>query len=115
VDLTGHLTLRQSVEVIRRCRGVLSMCSAPGHMAAAVGTPVAVFTCHPKDGDPGHFHAPERFRPWTASNQVLMIQPNGFLWPCQGSCEAPEHHCIRNVQDAEVAERIVALLRQRPT
>lgn len=116
VSLCGQTSLRQSVEIIRRGRLLLSMCSAPGHIAAAVGTPVVVFLCHPLTGDPTHFHAPERFRPWItprdkAIERLLLIQPENLLWPCQGSCEAPESHCIGHVQDAEVLARIAQFWR----
>lgn len=112
-SLCGVTTLRQSVEVIRRCAGVLSMCSAPAHMAAAVGTPVAEFSCHPASGDPGHFHSPVRFRPWGDPTRILVIQPPAPLHPCKGSCEAPEPHCIGNIPDAAVTESILRLLRAR--
>ena len=114
VSLCGALNLRQAAEVIRRCRGLLGMCSAPGHLAAAVGTPVAIISCHPRNGDPGHFHAPERFRPWPhRDGDVLVIQPETPLWPCVASCEAPESHCITAFQEVETAARLSAFFMTR--
>ncbi|MFN3077428.1 MAG: glycosyltransferase family 9 protein [Alphaproteobacteria bacterium] len=110
LNLCGQLALTEAVAVIRRVRGLISMCSAPGHIAAAVGTPVAVFSCHPRDGDPEHFHAPERFRPWTRDDMALMLQPATTLGNCRGYCLAPESHCITGIDPGDAAERISAFL-----
>lgn len=100
-SLCGKISLRHAVVVIARAPVLLSMCSGPGHIAAATSTPVVVFSCHPKDGDATHFHAPERFRPW--SERVLTLRPEATVEPCKGTCtQAQESHCIASI-DAEAA------------
>jgi len=108
VDLTGRTTLRQAVAVIGRAEGVIAMDSAPAHMAAATGRPVAVFSCHPEGGDPNHYHAPERFRPW--SDRALVLRPPTAVPPCAGSCSAAEPHCIASIAPDIAAKAISALL-----
>ncbi|HYD64584.1 glycosyltransferase family 9 protein, partial [Azospirillum sp.] len=103
LDLTGRLTPAEAAAVIRGCKAVLSMDEAPARLAAAEGTPVVVFTSHPSASDPAY-----------ESGKVLLLRPDSALWPCEDGCAAPVPHCIANVQDAEVAERIAAFLSGRP-
>ncbi|MBP2302921.1 glycosyltransferase family 9 protein [Azospirillum picis] len=110
-DLTGATGLRVAAAVLERAFLAVAMDSAPAHLAAAVGTPVAVFSCHPLDGDPTHVHAPDRFRPWTGGAQggrVLVLRPDAALAPCATSCLAAEAHCIATIDPTAAAERIVA-------
>jgi len=106
-DLTGRTGLRVAAAVLERSIGVVAMDSGPAHLAAAVGVPVAVFSCHPEGGDPGHFHAPERFRPW--SDRALVLRPAAAVPPCGDSCTAAEAHCIAAITPADAIPRILAL------
>lgn len=107
-DLTGRTGLRLAAAVIERTAGLIAMDSGPAHLGAAVGVPVAVFSCHPEGGDPNHFHAPERFRPWCA--RALVLRPAAALAPCPPeSCTAAEAHCIASIPPELAAARILAL------
>lgn len=108
LDLTGRTGLRQAAAVIERTMGLIAMDSAPAHLGAAVGVPVAVFSCHPEGGDPNHYHAPERFRPWCARG--LVLRPAAAVPPCPAeSCTVAEAHCIASIPPEPAAARILAL------
>jgi heptosyltransferase-2 len=97
----GRLTLREGVALIRRCDALVGMDSAPAHIAAAVGTPVAVLSCHPVDGAPSHRNSPRRFAPWGDRTRVLVVQPASARPPCRSWCQASQPHCILAIeQDA---------------
>ena len=77
------------------------MDSAPAHIAAAVGTPVAVLSCHPVDGSPTHRNSPRRFAPWGDPTSTLVVQPGSARRPCRRWCQASQAHCILAIeQDA---------------
>jgi ADP-heptose:LPS heptosyltransferase len=76
VNLCGQLPLAVAASVVSSSAAVISMCSAGGHLAAAFGRPVVVFSCHPRNGDPGHFHSPVRFRPWAPPSLAMVVQPD---------------------------------------
>lgn len=105
LDLTGRTGLRLAAAVIARVAGLVAMDSAPAHMAAAAGVPVAVFSCHPEGGDPNHFHAPERFRPWT--DRALVLRPGAAVPPCTDACSAAEAHCIAAILPDEAVRRLL--------
>ena len=108
LDLTGRTGLRPAAAVIERAAGLIAMDSGPAHLGAAVGVPVAVFSCHPEGGDPNHYHAPERFRPWCARS--LVLRPAAALPPCPAeSCMAAEAHCIASIPPEQAVPRILAL------
>jgi len=99
----GRLTLREGVALIRRCDALVGMDSAPAHIAAGVGTPVAVLSCHPVDGSPNHRNSPRRFAPWGDPTRTLVVQPGSARLPCRRWCQASQPHCILAIeQDALV-------------
>jgi heptosyltransferase-3 len=100
VSAAGRLTLRQSAAAIGRATVLIGMDSAPAHMAAALGTPVAVLSCHPAGGSPHHFNSPARFRPWGDPSRILIIQPPEASSPCSDACESDEPHCILGISKA---------------
>ncbi|MBY6265954.1 lipopolysaccharide heptosyltransferase family protein [Azospirillum sp. 412522] len=112
VDLTGATPLRVAAAVMAEAALAIAMDSAPAHLAAAAGVPVAVFSCHPLGGDPNHFHAPERFRPWTGGREerALVLRPAAALPPCSTSCMAADAHCIAVIDPADAARRILDLV-----
>ncbi|MGA1856973.1 glycosyltransferase family 9 protein [Azospirillum sp. 11R-A] len=111
IDLTGATPLRVAAAVMAEAALAITMDSAPAHLAAAAGVPVAVFSCHPIGGDPNHYHAPERFRPWTGGREerALVLRPEAAVPPCSSSCLAAEAHCIAAIDPADAARRILAL------
>ena len=86
------LRLSISASLIGKAAALIGMDSGPGHIAAALDTPVVTIFSHPKSGDPGHVGAPERFAPW--GGRSLVLQPDRPLAPCVDGCEADEPHCI---------------------
>ncbi|MFP5517857.1 MAG: glycosyltransferase family 9 protein [Alphaproteobacteria bacterium] len=111
-DLTGRTTLPEAAAVIERGALLLAMDSGPAHLAAAVGTPVAVFSCHPVGGDPTFIHAPERFRPWT--RRALVLQPAAPVPPCTDSCRDAGAHCIVTIEPDRAAAAILDFLAALP-
>lgn len=111
IDLTGATPLRVAAAAMAEAALAITMDSAPAHLAAAAGVPVAVFSCHPIGGDPNHFHAPERFRPWTGGREerALVLRPEAAVPPCTVSCLAAEAHCIAAIDPADAARRILAM------
>jgi len=111
VDLTGTTPLRVAAAAMAEAALAITMDSAPAHLAAAAGVPVAVFSCHPIGGDPNHYHAPERFRPWTGGREerALVLRPAAAVPPCTVSCLAADAHCIAAIDPADAARRILAL------
>jgi heptosyltransferase-2 len=110
VNLCGSLPLPVAAAVIDRCAAVISMCSAAGHIAAAFDRPAVVFSCHPRSGDPAHFHSPQRFRPWAPPGRALVIQPDEPLPPCTQTCEAETSHCIGNFDLPRTIEAVTQFL-----
>ncbi len=107
-DLTGRTGLRPAAAVLERTAGLIAMDSGPAHLGAAVGVPVAVFSCHPEGGDPNHYHAPERFRPWSA--RALVLRPAAASPPCPAeSCRAAEAHCIASIPPDRASPQILEL------
>ncbi|PGH56207.1 glycosyl transferase [Azospirillum palustre] len=112
IDLTGATPLRVAAAVMAEAALAITMDSAPAHLAAAAGVPVAVFSCHPLGGDPNHYHAPERFRPWTGGREerALVLRPEAAVPPCTVSCLAAEAHCIAAIDPMDAARRILDLV-----
>ncbi|BAI74661.1 glycosyl transferase (plasmid) [Azospirillum sp. B510] len=111
IDLTGATPLRVAAALMAEAVLAITMDSAPAHLAAAAGVPVAVFSCHPVGGDPNHFHAPDRFRPWTGGRdgRALVLRPDAAVPPCSTSCTAADAHCIAAIDPATAARRILSL------
>ncbi len=103
VSAAGRLTIREAAALIRHCDALIGVDSGLAHLAAAVGTPVAVLSCHPARGSPNHANSPARFAPWGPADRVLVVQPTGALAPCRDCCQAREPHCILGIDDDAVA------------
>ena len=109
LDLTSRIGVRDAAAVIALSDALVGMDSGPAHIAAAVGTPVAVLSCHPTGGDPQSPYAPERFRPW--GDDALVVQPLRAVPPCTDKCLSAESHCIAAIDPAAAAMRIAGFLR----
>lgn len=94
VSIAGKCGLRETAAVIRCCDAMIAADSGPAHIAAAVGTPVAVFSCHPVAGRPDHENSPLRFSPWGEVGSTLVLQPQTAVPPCRDRCEAAIPHCV---------------------
>jgi hypothetical protein len=108
----GQLSIRETAALIGRCDALVGVDSGPVHLAAAVGTPVAVLSCHPVAGSPKHANSPMRFAPWAADgSSVLVLQPASGTPPCSDCCNAAGPHCILGIEeDAHV--RLTAFIKQ---
>lgn len=106
ISAAGALGMRASAALISRATLFVGMDSGPAHVAAAVGTPTAVLSCHPVGGAPDHAHAPERFAP--RGEHVLVIRPQSPKGPCVEGCEADEAHCILGLDEETLWRQLTA-------
>jgi ADP-heptose:LPS heptosyltransferase len=72
----GRVGAVPSAALLEKCVAFVGMDSGPAHLAAAAGTPTAVISRHPRDGDPDDALSPVRFAPWGEPGKVLVIQPD---------------------------------------
>jgi heptosyltransferase-2 len=113
LNLCGMTTLREAMAVLRYCAAAIAMDSALAHFAAAVQTPVAVFSMHPHHGGNDTLdQSPRRFGPWCAEDRRLVIQPE-YAWPgCENGCRwrGRGPHCIANIDIGTAADSLRAFL-----
>ncbi len=107
LNLAGELTLRQSVEVLRRCAFLVTNDSAPTHLGVAAGTRVlTVF---------GSTIPDYGFGPYGAQNRTVGIEI--YCRPCtdHGRKECPEKHfrCLREITPERVFQEIQIMLEQQ--
>lgn len=99
LDLTGRTSLPQMVEVIRRCKVVVTNDTGPMHVAAALRKPVV--------GIFGPTH-PARTGPYGQIHRALQL-PDLACVPCLKSVCA--YHdllaCLRGISAAQVAEEVL--------
>jgi ADP-heptose:LPS heptosyltransferase len=100
VPAAGAFGTRQTAALLAMATAFIGMDSGPAHIAAAVGTPTAVLSCHPVGAAPGHAHAPDRFAPRGRRGDVLIIRPERPTAPCVDGCEAEKAHCILALTEA---------------
>ncbi len=103
VPLTGQLSLGELAALIAGAQVIVCNNSGPVHIAAAVGTPVAVLYALT---NPQH-------TPWRVSSRVLFHDV-----PCRNClksvCPEGHHDCLERVDPAEVAHAALDLLRPLP-
>lgn len=111
VSAAAWLTIRETAALIGCCDALVGVDSAPAHIAAALGTPVAVLSCHPAAGSAAHANSPQRFAPWSGARaaEVLVLQPAVAAPPCRDCCVACGPHCILGI-DADALERLAVFL-----
>lgn len=107
VNVAGRLTLRQSAELLRRCRVLVTNDSAPMHLAAAVGTPaVAIFgPTIPEFG----------FYPYRSNSRV--VEKTMSCRPCGihggKKCPIGTHECMIGISPNEVMETATEVFAMR--
>lgn len=103
VSLAGQLSLGELAALIAGAQVVVCNNSGPVHIAAAVGTPVAVLYALT---NPQH-------TPWKVSARVLNHDV-----PCRNClksvCPEQHHDCLQRVDPAEVAQAALDLIRPLP-
>jgi ADP-heptose:LPS heptosyltransferase len=108
-DLCGRTTIRETVALIAKCRLLVGMDSAPGHIAAAAGIPSVIFSCFERDGNPMEDCSPVRWRPFGTAESVVL-QPPKALWPCKHRCDQDYAHCIMTIEEGHAVAAIADLL-----
>jgi ADP-heptose:LPS heptosyltransferase len=102
VDLVGQTTLAELAQVLAGARCAIAVNSGPGHLAAAVGTPVVSLFAP--------VVPPERWAPWGVPSEVLGDR----LVACHGSrartCPVPGHPCLDGIDPGDVAAAVVRLV-----
>ena len=106
-DLTGELTLRQTLGVIAACDVFLSADTGPMHLAQALGTPsVSVFG--PSD--------PARYITSRDASRHVIVRPSLWCSPCNlirrppRECQDRVPECLERVSVTEVVASATALL-----
>jgi len=106
IDVRGRTTFAELTRVLEAAACVVAVNSGPGHLAAAVGTPVV------------SLFAPvvpvERWGPWGVPSRVLGDQEA----PCRGTrarlCPVPGHPCLSSVSVAELVAAVNAIVVSGP-
>ncbi|MGN6754069.1 MAG: glycosyltransferase family 9 protein [Intrasporangium sp.] len=102
IDLVGRTTLAELAQVLAGAHCVVAVNSAPGHLAAAVGTPVVSLFAP--------VVPPERWAPWGVPSEVLGDR----LAACHGSrartCPVPGHPCLDGIAPDDVAAAVARLV-----
>jgi heptosyltransferase-2 len=107
-NLIGKTDLRLAAEIISCAVMVIANDSGFAHLAASFEIPTLVISAHPLDADPWHLHSPNRYHPWMT--EYIELQPLHLQYPCVGSCQAQEPHCIKTVLAENVVIATLSLL-----
>jgi glycosyltransferase involved in cell wall biosynthesis/radical SAM superfamily enzyme YgiQ (UPF0313 family)/ADP-heptose:LPS heptosyltransferase len=99
LNLSGKLSLRQSVAIIRRCGFAIGTDTSLAHIACAVATPNVVLM------GGGHFG---RFHPYSSLTSVVVLPLACF--GCEWQCRHSKPHCIQSVAEESIAEAVVQML-----
>lgn len=107
IDLRGRTNMVQTAELLRRADYFLGSCSAPLHIATAVGTPVVALY--------GSSSSPK----WAPKHKCILVE---HRWPCT-PCDRIEYGwqcnhqypCIKSITVAEVIEALHQLQLQYPS
>ena len=110
VAAAGRLGLREAAALIGRSVALLGMDSSPGHIAAAVGTPVAVLFANARGTSPEHVGAPARFAPWGDAALIRVFQPVAPVAPCTDGCAAEGTHCIAAIDAGAIHPELEAFV-----
>lgn len=104
LNLAGHLSLIQSLHILKEAFLCVSNDSGGQHMAAAVGTPV-ISIFGPTTLDLG-------FRPWT-SKAVVIENKNIKCRPCgkhgHKKCPIKTHECMTSISSRDVLQGLMNL------
>jgi hypothetical protein len=87
VNLSGHATLRQGAEVLRRCALAVGAETGLAHMCCAVGTPNVIVL------GGGHFG---RFMPYAPLTTAVSLPIE--CYGCNWNCRYTRAHCVADVE-----------------
>lgn len=108
VNGVGRTTLRQTAALLSQCRLMITNCTGPMHIAAAMKTPVVELCCHPRSGSPANVRSPVRFGPW--GTRSIVVQPEKPLAPCTDGCQFMEPHCITQISEGDALSAIQIMM-----
>ena len=94
-NLVNQLTLRETISVMRLCDMYLGGDTGPMHMAAALGKPGVVLSCHPVGGDENY-----------CNSDMTILRPIPFSG-CEHGCQSDKPHCITRVPVEEVVQAVL--------
>lgn len=103
-NLVNQLTLRETISVMRLCDMYLGGDTGPMHMAAALGKPGVVLSCHPVGGDENYCNSPSRFGPY--NSDMTILRPIPFSG-CEHGCQGNKPHCITRIPIEEVVQAVL--------
>lgn len=106
-NLVGQSTLRQTIEIMKKCDFYIGVDTGPMHIAAAVGIPGIAIFCHPIGGDSGDSPSPLFFSPWKSCMKV--IQPIA-LPGCEHKCMKNYAHCINQITVDQVYDEFQKMI-----
>lgn len=101
LDLGGLTDFHQLAGVLAGARVAVVGNTGPGHLAAAVGTPVACLFAPVVPA--------ERWRPYNVPHVLLGDQAAGCAGSRARGCPVPGHPCLDGVGNAEVLAAVAAL------
>ncbi|MEU0371742.1 glycosyltransferase family 9 protein [Streptomyces sp. NPDC006283] len=107
LDLGGMTDLHQLAGVLAGARVAVVGNTGPGHLAAAVGTPVACLFAPVVPS--------ERWRPYNVPHVLLGDQSAVCAGSRARSCPVPGHPCLDGVGNAEVLAAVASLGAHRPS
>jgi len=102
INLCGDLSLRQSAEIIRRCRCAVGADTGLSHIACAVGTPHVVVLWG------GHFG---RFFPYSSLTTTVCLPLE--CYGCNWKCPYPRWHCVKDIDPRVIEFAISETLEKR--
>ncbi len=95
LNLCGKTTLRQSAEILRRCRLAVGAETSMAHMACAVGTPNVILL------GGGHFG---RFMPYSNLTSAVCIPLECYC--CNWACRYELAHCVKGTSHLVISTSI---------
>ena len=107
LNAIGRTTLRESIEVLRRCDCYLGGDTGLMHMAAALGLPGVVLFASNMECSPEGMDTPERFGPWNSKMTVLRPENVERRSESRGMVQSPY---IRGIDIEDVKSGLFACL-----
>lgn len=106
VDLRGRLSMTESAEALRRVDYFIGGCSAPLHLASAVGTPTLAL------------YGSTRYEMWAPRHKSIYIYHHVPCWPCNvdgyGKACGGAKPCMKAITVDEVSAAFEKLRTQFP-
>ncbi len=102
INLSGKTSLRESMEVIRRCRLAVGADTGTAHIACAVGTPNVIML------GGGHFG---RYWPYTPLSSIVSLPIE--CYDCKWRCRFQRIHCVVDIASTVIEKALRETLERR--